>query len=433
MAFRPIIAAAELWDGDMIARRVDGLDVLLVRLNGVVYAYENRCAHQGVALSEGRLDGHVLTCRAHHWQYDVRVGSGINPATACLRRFEVKVEDGSVFVDVNAPSPNLPDSEDVGDGVGPVLIGRPGSGAVLEAIRRLNPSVEIHERGSYTRVLAPRRCIVTRGAIEDILGRSFDFRAELEIMMPSFKGKMHLDDDEAVWTFADDATGGAEANKTARSHPEMILNAMPSFEDGSRRGDDGSVSTVATGAISDANASPTERLRREKIAYAMPSFKDRLRGGDEAISTFEAGAVTGATASQTGRGQKELTPKRTYWHLSDLGRKPTDYDIATSRMHYWTARGFEVKAPVSEWYERYLRGRLSAAVIGICGVIRGKRHTQPTQRCSARAKRLSVGSWTRSAMTTTGVFRRNGWPCLTAYSPHFDIQVTVCKWSRLHR
>ena len=87
MAFRPIIAAAELWDGDMIARRVDGQDVLLVRLNGVVYAYENRCAHQGVALSEGRLDGHVLTCRAHHWQYDVRVGSGINPATACLRRF----------------------------------------------------------------------------------------------------------------------------------------------------------------------------------------------------------------------------------------------------------------------------------------------------------------------------------------------------------
>ena len=250
MAFRPIIAQL-IWDGDMIARRVDGLDVLLVRLNGVVYAYENRCAHQGVALSEGRLDGHVLTCRAHHWQYDVRVGSGINPATACLRRFEVKVEDGSVFVDVNAPSPNLPDSEDVGDGVGPVLIGRPGSGAVLEAIRRLNPSVEIHERGSYTRVLAPRRCIVTRGAIEDILGRSFDFRAELEIMMPSFKGRMHLDDDEAVWTFADDATGGAEANKTARSHPEMILNAMPSFEDGSRRGDDGSVSTVATGAISD--------------------------------------------------------------------------------------------------------------------------------------------------------------------------------------
>ena len=119
--------------------------------------------------------------------------------------------------------------------MGPVLIGRPGGHAVLEAIRRLNPSVEIHDRGSYIRVLAPRRCMVTRRAIEDILGQSFDFRAELEIMMPSFKGRMRLDDDEAVWTFEDDAMSGAEASKTGRSHPEMIPNAMPSFKDRLRR------------------------------------------------------------------------------------------------------------------------------------------------------------------------------------------------------
>ena len=314
MPFEPIFADAELWDGDMTARRVDGHDLLLVRHNGVVYAYENRCAHQGVALSEGRLDGYVLTCRAHHWQYDVRSGSGVNPATACLRRFAVKIEDGNVFVDVHAPSPDFPNVEDVGDGVGPVLTGHPRAQAVLEAIRRLNPSIEIQNRGSYIRVLAPRRCLVTRSAIEDILRQPFDFRAELEIMMPSFKGRMHLDDDEAVWTFEDGAISGATASPTGRSHPEMIPNAMP-------------------------------------------SFKDTVRGGDdEVVSTFEASAISGATASPTGRSRQETAQKRTYWHLSDLGRKPTDYDIATSRLHYWTARGFEVKVPVSEWYERYQRG-----------------------------------------------------------------------------
>lgn len=87
-----------------------------------------------------------------------------------------------------------------GDCVGPVLTGHPHTDAVLEAIQRLNPSVEIHNRGSYIRVLAPRRCLVTRSAIEDILRQPFDFRAELEIMMPSFKGRLRLDDDEAVWT-----------------------------------------------------------------------------------------------------------------------------------------------------------------------------------------------------------------------------------------
>lgn len=314
MPFEPIIADAELWDGDMTARRVDGHDLLLVRHNGAVYAYENRCAHLGVALSEGRLDGYVLTCRAHHWKYDVRSGSGVNPATACLRRFAVKIENGKVFVDVHAPSPDSPNAEDVGDGVGPVLTGHPRAQAVLEAIRRLNPSVEIHNRGSYIRVLAPRRCLVTRSAIEDILRQPFDFRAELEIMMPSFKGRMRLDDDEAVWTFEAGAISGATASPTGRSHPEMIPDAMPSFKDTVRRSD------------------------------------------DEVVSTFEASAISGATASPAVRSRQEMAQKRTYWHLSDLGRKPTDYDIATSRLHYWTARGFEVKVPVSEWYEQYQRG-----------------------------------------------------------------------------
>ena len=314
MPFEPIIADAELWDGDMTARSVDGHDLLLVRHNGVVYAYENRCAHLGVALSEGRLDGYVLTCRAHHWQYDVRSGSGVNPATACLRRFAVKIEDGKVFVDVRAPCPDFPNAEDVGDGVGPVLTGHHRAQAVLEAIRRLNPSVEILNRGSYIRVLAPRRCLVTRSAVEDILRQPFDFRAELEIMMPSFKGRLRLDDDEAVWTFEAGAISGATVSPTGRSHPEMIPNAMPSFKDTMRHGD------------------------------------------DEVVSTFEASAISGATARPKGRGRQEMAQKRTYWHLSDLGRKPTDYDIATSRLHYWTARGFEVKVPVSEWYERYQRG-----------------------------------------------------------------------------
>ena len=62
MTFAPVVAIAELWDGDMTARTVNDCNVLLVRLDGVVHAYENRCAHLGVALSKGRLDGPVLTC-----------------------------------------------------------------------------------------------------------------------------------------------------------------------------------------------------------------------------------------------------------------------------------------------------------------------------------------------------------------------------------
>jgi toluene monooxygenase system ferredoxin subunit len=104
MAFIPVLAAADLWDGDMTAVTISGRGVLLIRLDGVVYAYDNRCAHLGVALSEGQLDRHVLTCSAHHWQYDVRSGSGVNPVGACLRRFRVKIEKDEVLVDINSTS-----------------------------------------------------------------------------------------------------------------------------------------------------------------------------------------------------------------------------------------------------------------------------------------------------------------------------------------
>jgi toluene monooxygenase system protein E len=48
-----------------------------------------------------------------------------------------------------------------------------------------------------------------------------------------------------------------------------------------------------------------------------------------------------------------MTRQRTYWHLADLGSKPSRYEIATSRLSYHPTRGFEVNAPVSEWYARH--------------------------------------------------------------------------------
>lgn len=91
---------AELWSGDLVAARVGGTAVLVVRLGDEVHAYEDRCAHLGIALSEGTLDGRVLTCSAHHWQYDVATGRGINPAAACLVRFPVTIEHGVIYVEL---------------------------------------------------------------------------------------------------------------------------------------------------------------------------------------------------------------------------------------------------------------------------------------------------------------------------------------------
>jgi toluene monooxygenase system ferredoxin subunit len=104
MAYQRVVELDQLWSGDLLAQRVAGIKVVLVRIDDTVHAFEDRCAHLGMELSQGKLEGRVLTCRAHEWQYDVTTGRGVNPARACLRRFAVKIEDGQVLVDVEARS-----------------------------------------------------------------------------------------------------------------------------------------------------------------------------------------------------------------------------------------------------------------------------------------------------------------------------------------
>jgi len=102
MSFQVVVEVDNLWPGEMKAFVVNAVRVLLVNVEGEIHAYEDRCAHQAVKLSEGKLDGTTLICKAHEWTYDLVSGDGINPAGVCLRRFAVKVEGPNVLVDVGA-------------------------------------------------------------------------------------------------------------------------------------------------------------------------------------------------------------------------------------------------------------------------------------------------------------------------------------------
>lgn len=44
-------------------------------------------------------------------------------------------------------------------------------------------------------------------------------------------------------------------------------------------------------------------------------------------------------------------PQETYWHLLGNGQKPSEYDIATSKLHYYPEKGFAVKTPTAEWFK----------------------------------------------------------------------------------
>ena len=64
----------ELDDGSMKEVTAEGRAILLARVGDRYYATDNRCPHMGGRLSQGELEGVVVTCPLHGSQFDLRDG-----------------------------------------------------------------------------------------------------------------------------------------------------------------------------------------------------------------------------------------------------------------------------------------------------------------------------------------------------------------------
>ncbi|MCZ6658694.1 MAG: non-heme iron oxygenase ferredoxin subunit [Gammaproteobacteria bacterium] len=103
---KPVIALAELSEGEMTARQVDGVSVLVCHVEGQFYALHNECTHAHQALHTGKLTGHQLKCPLHGGRFDVRSGACQGaPATEPLTTFPVTLEGGKVHVTVTGIEP----------------------------------------------------------------------------------------------------------------------------------------------------------------------------------------------------------------------------------------------------------------------------------------------------------------------------------------
>ena len=108
MTFQAAAHVDDVWRGEMRGCVVDGVPVLLVGADQGLHAYEDRCAHQGVRLSDGRLEGGEIVCRAHEWRFDACTGWCKNPRNERLRPIALRVEGDLILVDVHAATGDEP-------------------------------------------------------------------------------------------------------------------------------------------------------------------------------------------------------------------------------------------------------------------------------------------------------------------------------------
>jgi phenylpropionate dioxygenase-like ring-hydroxylating dioxygenase large terminal subunit len=57
-------------EGDYIVRKIAGVEVLLMNVNGVIGAYENICPHRGMNIKNDQFGNGKLSCEFHAWSFN---------------------------------------------------------------------------------------------------------------------------------------------------------------------------------------------------------------------------------------------------------------------------------------------------------------------------------------------------------------------------
>ena len=79
---------------------VNGRIVALFQTEEGYFAIDGICAHAGGPIAEGAVDGCIVTCPWHGWQYDVSSGVSCLNNQIRLQSFPLKVDGDAILVEM---------------------------------------------------------------------------------------------------------------------------------------------------------------------------------------------------------------------------------------------------------------------------------------------------------------------------------------------
>jgi nitrite reductase/ring-hydroxylating ferredoxin subunit len=95
-----VAKTTELTVGAGIVAEVNGKSLAVFNIDGTFHVIDNTCIHRGGPLGEGDLEGEVVTCPWHGWEYNVKTGVSVNNPSACVASYPVVIEGDEVKVEL---------------------------------------------------------------------------------------------------------------------------------------------------------------------------------------------------------------------------------------------------------------------------------------------------------------------------------------------
>ena len=89
-------------EGQMTVVFPMGVNVVLARVDGSIYAVSGKCTHMACPLFTGKLNGYTITCPCHDWRFDIRTGKFLETSELGLEIYPVKSETGKVYINLSS-------------------------------------------------------------------------------------------------------------------------------------------------------------------------------------------------------------------------------------------------------------------------------------------------------------------------------------------
>ncbi|MBW8057571.1 MAG: non-heme iron oxygenase ferredoxin subunit [candidate division NC10 bacterium] len=99
--FVKVATTSDLAPGQAKKVEVDGKVIALFNLEGHYYSIDNACPHRGGPLSQGPVEGEVVTCPWHGSKFNVTSGDVLTPpAGNGVSSYRVRVSGSDVEIEV---------------------------------------------------------------------------------------------------------------------------------------------------------------------------------------------------------------------------------------------------------------------------------------------------------------------------------------------
>ena len=86
--------------GEVIEAQAEGVGICLANVGGELSALDNLCPHRRGPLGQGWVEGEMVVCPWHSWNFHARTGVAEYPENERVKVFPVQVAGEDVLVDI---------------------------------------------------------------------------------------------------------------------------------------------------------------------------------------------------------------------------------------------------------------------------------------------------------------------------------------------